>query len=106
MNYPSEEISDVTRKDLILMREEEKLAHDICVTLFARFGTQIFSNIAQSELTHTEAVHDLFTKYNIPDPVTTSDIGIFTVPKLTELYNDLTAQGGITCCWLTHWSIS
>jgi hypothetical protein len=38
------------------MREEEKLAHDVYMTLYEKWGQQIFKNIAASEETHTNAV--------------------------------------------------
>jgi len=53
------ELTDAEIDGLILMREEEKLAHDIYVTLFDQWGLPVFENIAASETTHTEAVLDL-----------------------------------------------
>lgn len=50
------DISEQERNSLIWMREEEKLAHDIYTALYQKWGKQIFSNIAASETTHTEAV--------------------------------------------------
>ncbi len=50
------DISEQERNSLIWMREEEKLAHDIYTALYQKWGMQIFSNIAASETTHTEAV--------------------------------------------------
>ena len=40
---------------LKFMREEEKLAHDVYVAMFALWGHRTFGNIAQSETEHTEA---------------------------------------------------
>lgn len=34
---------------LLFMREEEKLAHDVYLALYAKWGLPIFQNIAQSE---------------------------------------------------------
>ncbi len=44
---------------LYYMREEEKLAHDVYLALYAKWGAQVFNNIAQSETQHTEAVRSL-----------------------------------------------
>lgn len=90
---PQEALSDAEREGLLMMREEEKLAHDVYTTLYDKWGLQIFSNIAQSEQTHTESVRTLLEKYAIADPVTDDTVGAFTNPDFTALYNDLVAQG-------------
>jgi len=87
------ELTDAEIDGLILMREEEKLAHDVYVTLFDQWGLPVFENIAASETTHTEAVLDLLVAYGIDDPVTDNTIGVFTDPGLDALYDDLVEQG-------------
>lgn len=78
---------------LKLMREEEKLARDVYLTLGERWNMRIFSNIASSEQTHTDAVRTLLERYELTDPVTDDTIGIFTDPEIQQLYTDLVAQG-------------
>lgn len=78
---------------LIHMREEEKLARDVYTTLGETWGTRIFSNIASSEQTHTDSVKTLLDRYSITDPVTDDTVGVFTLPEIQELYNNLVAQG-------------
>ncbi len=73
---------------LKFMREEEKLARDVYITLGDEFGLQIFRNIQESEETHTTAVYDLLDKYDIPDPAYMADVGEFTNPDLQQIYND------------------
>lgn len=90
---PSESISDAELNGLLYMREEEKLARDVYTYLYEKWGLPIFSNIAQSEQTHTEAVRDLLVKYNVSDPVTDDSIGVFTNADLQKLYTDLTNKG-------------
>ncbi len=90
---PQETLSNKERDGLIFMREEEKLARDVYTVLFEKWGVQIFSNIAQSEQTHTEAVRTILTKYNIEDPVTDDSIGVFEDDSLATLYSSLTTQG-------------
>lgn len=90
---PSETLSEEERTGLLLMREEEKLARDVYQTLYEQWGLKIFTNIAQSEQTHTEAVRDLLEKYNIEDPVTDDTIGVFINPTFQELYDTLVSQG-------------
>jgi hypothetical protein len=92
-NLPTESISDIERTDLLFTREEEKLARDVYLTLYEQWNLRIFSNIAQSEQTHTEAVRDLLVKYQIPDPVTDDTTGVFVDPELQSLYSTLVSKG-------------
>lgn len=93
---PEQTISDKERSGLVFMREEEKLARDVYSVLYDTWGMRIFSNIAQSEQTHTEAVRTILTKYNIADPVTDDTIGVFVNSDLRTLYTDLTTRGSIS----------
>jgi hypothetical protein len=61
--------------------------------LYDKWGLQIFSNISQSEQTHTEAVRTIIAKYNLEDPVTDDTIGVFVNSDMQKLYNELTAKG-------------
>lgn len=78
---------------LVKMREEEKLARDVYTTLGQIWGMNIFSNIASSEQTHTDAVKTLLDRYGITDTVENNNIGVFHSPEMQELYNTLTEQG-------------
>jgi hypothetical protein len=88
-----ETLTESEEKWLVLMREEEKLARDVYLTLADTWNIQIFSNIANSEQTHTDAIKTLLTRYNISDPVTDDSVGVFTNPELAKLYTDLVDQG-------------
>ena len=64
---------------MIFMREEEKLARDVYITLGTKYsGTVAFSNIDDSEEQHTATVRDKLIKYNIDDPNTDDTVGEFT----------------------------
>jgi hypothetical protein len=92
------EKSDLTEEeidDLLFMREEEKLARDVYLALSRKWGIQAFSNIAESEQTHTDAVLNLLERYNIPDPASPEE-GIFSNDSLQRLYNDLLVEGSIS----------
>lgn len=78
---------------LILMREEEKLARDVYLTLYDKWGEKIFTNIASSEKTHTDTVKYLIDRYDLEDPVKDDTVGVFTDPTMQKLYDDLIAQG-------------
>ncbi|KND47687.1 MAG: hypothetical protein AB201_01995 [Parcubacteria bacterium C7867-006] len=92
-SLPIQGISEDEKIGLLYMREEEKLARDVYITLYDKWGIQIFSNISQSEQTHTEAVRALLVKYSIPDPVVDDTVGVFVNQNLKNLYNDLTKKG-------------
>jgi hypothetical protein len=78
------------------MREEEKLAHDVYVALYARWGKNIFDQISLSETTHTEVILALLVKYGIDDPAAGNTAGVFTDPYLQMLYDTLIAMGSPT----------
>jgi hypothetical protein len=78
---------------LLFMREEEKLAMDVYTFLYQKWGTPIFQNIAESELSHTNAVKTLLNTYGISDPAANTAAGSFADPALQALYDQLTAQG-------------
>ena len=86
-------ISPEEAADLQFMREEEKLAHDVYVTLYEKWGLRVFANISRSEQQHTEAVAYLLDRYDITDPAAGNDLGEFTDEKLQALYDQLVAQG-------------
>ncbi len=90
---PKSDLSEEEKAGLILMREEEKLARDVYITMGEKWGLRIFNNISRAEQVHTDAVKDLLDRYSIADPVENDAVGVFTSPKLTELYDNLVRQG-------------
>ncbi len=92
-NTPIGELSDAEKAGLIQMREEEKLAHDVYVTLYEKWGQNIFNNISKSEQTHTDTVKYILDKYKIEDPVKDTTVGVFTAPQMQGLYDSLVEQG-------------
>lgn len=95
-NLPKETLSAAEKNSLLVMREEEKLAKDVYVTLYKKWNLNIFNNISSSEETHTSAVLSLLQKYDIPDPVGNNAVGVFENTTLQKLYNDLVAQGSVS----------
>jgi hypothetical protein len=79
--------------DMLFMREEEKLARDVYLTLFDAWGLTPFANIAVSEQSHMNAMLLLLRKYRLPDPAAGNSIGEFTDPDLQTLYDTLIARG-------------
>jgi hypothetical protein len=78
---------------MLFMREEEKLARDVYLTLYDAWGLAPFSNIATSEQKHMNAMLLLLRKYRLPDPAAGNLIGEFTDPELQDLYNRLVVDG-------------
>ena len=78
---------------LTFMREEEKLARDVYLTFFDKWGLPIFENIAASEQSHTDAVANMLDKYRLTDPVVDDTVGAFVNQELADLYAALIEQG-------------
>jgi len=85
--------ADAHVADVTYLREEEKLARDVYLTLHKRWGLQIFDNISRSEQRHMDRMGSLLASYNAPDPVKGDELGTFTNPELAALYEKLTRQG-------------
>ena len=91
--YADQSISAPEIDGLLFMREEEKLARDVYLTLFNQWNLSIFKNIAASESAHMDAILTLLERYGIDDPAAGKDVGEFTNPELQALYDQLVSQG-------------
>ena len=95
-SLPAESISAEEENALIFIREEEKVARDVYITLYAKWKLNVFNNISSSEQQHMDAVLLLLNKYRIHDPVGSNGVGILTSSTLQELYNQLIDQGNVS----------
>jgi hypothetical protein len=86
-------LSDTEITDILFMREEEKLARDVYLTLNEIWDTPIFENIARAEETHMAAVYGLVETYGLDDPVGDNPVGVFVDPSLQQMYDDLVERG-------------
>ncbi|MCK5674550.1 MAG: DUF2202 domain-containing protein [Spirochaetales bacterium] len=86
-------LSNAEAEGILLMREEEKLARDVYLTLYDKWGLRTFTNIAGAESTHMDAMGVLLERYNLEDPIKSDTIGVFTNPEMQNLYDTLVAQG-------------
>jgi hypothetical protein len=84
-------VNDQEKSDLIFLREEEKLAHDVYIYAFRKYNNSTFSNIANSEQSHTNSVLNLLTQRNISDPAANLKEGEFLNQDLQAIYNSLVA---------------
>ena len=80
---------------LVYMREEEKLARDVYIKLYEKWGLNMFDNISKSEQKHMDKLLTILDVNNILDP-SLSDVGKFTNVELQNLYNSLMAKGVIS----------
>lgn len=87
------ELTGDERTWLVRMREEEKLARDVYNALGDKWRMPIFSNIAKSEQTHTDAIKTLLIRYQVEDPVATDVVGSFQLEEMQRLYTDLVTHG-------------
>ncbi|HHC80695.1 MAG TPA: DUF2202 domain-containing protein [Flavobacteriia bacterium] len=88
-------LSQQEKDDLLFLREEEKLARDVYLFSFDKYGEAIFNNISQSEQQHMDQVLTLLNAYQLSDPAS-ADRGVFVNQELQTLYNNLTAQSDIS----------
>ncbi len=88
---PSGELSEEERESILYMREEEKLARDVYLYLYDKWGLQVFQNIARSEQQHMDMVKVLIDRYGLEDPA--KERGVFTNPELQALYDELIERG-------------
>jgi|APIni6443716594_1056825.scaffolds.fasta_scaffold28718_2 hypothetical protein len=89
-------LTDDEKYWLTYLREEEKVARDVYISLNDTWNLRIFKNIAASEQQHMDAIKQLLATYNIPDPAAGKGTGEFTNPDLQQLYDDLIQQGSIS----------
>ncbi len=84
-NIPISNLSDPEKYGIVFMREEEKMARDVYLYFYEKYGMKIFSNIAKREITHMEALKMLLDKYELEDPITNDAIGAFNNAVLAAL---------------------
>lgn len=89
-------LSAEEEQELLYMREEEKLARDVYLALYEKWGVEEFENVAASESRHMESVKRLLDRYGLADPVGADAPGVFADPELQQLYDELLAQGSLS----------
>ena len=92
-SLPVNVLDQETIEMVILLREEEKLARDVYLTLSELYTIQVFSNIARSEQQHMDLVAKILVRYAIPDPAAGNAIGEFTDPWVQGMFDQLVALG-------------
>ena len=95
---PIPTLTPIEIEHITYMREEEKLARDVYLTLYDEYKARIFRKISRSEQRHMNALKKLIDKYGLVDPVEDDIRGSFTNPIFTKLYNDLVEKGETSYC--------
>ncbi len=80
---------------LLYMREEEKLARDVYITMYGLYQIPVFNHISNSEQWHMDRVLCLLNHYGIADPAL-EGVGEFSNSDLQDLYNSLVEQGSLS----------
>ena len=93
-NYPIQSLSNSEKQALNYMAEEEKLARDVYITLYNKWGLRVFGNIQKAEQQHINMVKMLAERYNIK--MNSLSIGLFNDKKVQKLYNKLVRIGSIS----------
>lgn len=90
---PVSQLDESTNNDILLLREEEKMARDIYLTMSLLYDIPVFSNIARSEQHHMDLVEKLIDRYGLEDPAADTAIGVFEDEWVQSTFDDLIAIG-------------
>jgi len=92
-------LSAQLQADLLFMWQEERLARDVYLVMYAKWGSKIFTNIAMNgEQTHIDSIKSMIDKYAVSTTGYTEPVvpGIFLNQDLQALYNTLVTKGNIS----------
>lgn len=84
-----EQLSDAEITDLKFSIEEEKLARDVYLFSYEKYGEKIFNNISTSEQKHMTKIAGLLDYYSLENPTIGLGIGEFKNSDLQDLYEEL-----------------
>ena len=90
------QLTEAEEQHILYMREEEKLARDVYLTLYELWDAEIFVNISESEQRHVDAIKRLITRYDLVDLVVNDAIGEFANQDFADLYDELVEIGEIS----------
>ena len=93
LSLPIEPLSGPERRFLLYVREEEKLARDVYLSLYETWNRKVFLKIARSEKGHMDWIKVLIDRYELPDPVASHGLGTFENRGFQELYRELVILG-------------
>jgi hypothetical protein len=86
-------LSNSAKRELLYMREEEKVAADVYATLAKRYPDAPFAQIATSETKHEGAIQRQLDRAGLADPTVGNAVGEFENDELQSMYDALVARG-------------
>jgi len=96
LSRPVEALSATESASLALIREEEKLAHDVYGVAAAQWGLNAFVNIGAGESMHQQALLALLDRYTLADPAAGLVEGQFSQATFTTLYTPLSSKARLS----------
>ena len=93
--FEMESLTENEIADILFLLEEEKLARDVYLFSFEKYGNSIFHNISKSEQQHMNQVLNLINLYGLTN-VASLETGIFNNSELQNLYNSLIEKSSIS----------
>lgn len=85
------------QQTMLFVREEEKMARDVYITLYNQWAEPSFYNIAtKSEQKHMDSVKAMLDNLGIADPVVSDATGAFTNTAIAGLYSQLLTRGAVS----------
>ncbi|MBN2314447.1 MAG: DUF2202 domain-containing protein [Sedimentisphaerales bacterium] len=93
---PALTLTDAEELNIVYMRQEEKVARDVYLTLDELWAADIFANISESEQQHMDAIENLITRYGLTDPVVDDTVGVFANSDFQTMYDELVAAGSVS----------
>jgi len=97
LSSPASAASTAETADMLrAMVAEEKLAHDVYVTLGDIYGVRTFANISRAEAQHGNALRTIMATYGVADPTVGDAVGVFDDPAVQALYDSLVKEGSVS----------
>lgn len=90
--------SEVDEKLLCKMYEEEKMSYDLYTEYYNRWGLEVFNNVRESELIHTQRISELIEKHCVSQEkfVYNNLPGVYNNKEVQKLYDEYTVKGCIS----------
>ncbi|GAB6041516.1 DUF2202 domain-containing protein [Endothiovibrio diazotrophicus] len=85
-------LDEAERANLLRMREEEKMARDLYLLFYERWGLTPFTNVADAEQQHMDRMLAHLTAQGLEDPAP-GENGRFSDAAIQALYDRLAARG-------------
>lgn len=89
-------LTDTEVFDLLFIREEEQMAHDLYRIWYDMYSIPVFENIADAEETHASEVQFLLDRYQVPSDMIGNLSSGYSNPDIRTLSEELAEQGKLS----------